>query len=33
MDEPCMKSAVTLEAGGMITPLGRGVAENYQAAR
>lgn len=32
MDEPCMKSAVTLEAGGMITPLGRGVAENYQAA-
>ena len=27
-----MKSAVTLEAGGMITPLGRGVAENYQAA-
>lgn len=32
MDEPYMKSTVTLEAGGMITPLGRGVAENYQAA-
>lgn len=32
MDNPCMKSVVTLEAGGMITPLGRGVAENYQAA-
>lgn len=31
MDEPCMNPTVTLEAGGMITPLGRGVAENYLA--